>query len=173
MLVVLVFLINALFKSGSIENRLLNSALVRCCPGSRPYPELLPMILSVNLARGAANMSKKGVIVKRLAAIQNFGSMDVLCADKTGTLTENKVTVIKHVNVEGNNDDKVFIFSLLNSRYQSGLKNSLDEAIIRYKDINTDNYKRIDEIPYDFVRKRLSVIVDERQQHDSDYQRSP
>jgi Mg2+-importing ATPase len=122
------------------------------------------MILSINLARGAAAMSRKGVIVKRLASIQNFGSMDVLCADKTGTLTENRVTVILHVDVEGKDSEKVFIYSLLNSRYQTGLKNALDEAILRYRDVNTDRYQRIDEIPFDFVRRRLSVVVGEERE---------
>jgi Mg2+-importing ATPase len=128
-------------------------------------PELLPMILSINLARGATSMSKKGVIVKRLASIQNFGSMDVLCADKTGTLTQNIVTVILHVDMEGKDSDKVFLYSLLNSRYQTGLKSPLDEAILRYKEINTDQYQRIDEIPFDFTRKRLSVVVSKSQQN--------
>lgn len=162
-LVIIVFLINALFKSGGLENRVLESALFAVALAVGLTPELLPMILSVNLSSGATKMSKKGVIVKRLSAIQNFGSMDVLCSDKTGTLTENRVTVILHVDPDGNNSEKVFIYSLLNSRYQTGLKSSLDEAIIRYKEVNTDSYKRVDEIPYDFVRKRLSVVVDEGQ----------
>ena len=124
-------------------------------------PGLLPVILSINLSRGASSMSKKGVIVKRLASIQNFGSMDVLCADKTGTLTENRVTLILHVDMDGEESDKVFTYSLLNSRYQSGLKNQLDEAILKFKDVNTDQYKRIDEVPFDFIRKRLSVVVEQ------------
>jgi P-type Mg2+ transporter len=125
-------------------------------------PGLLPMILSINLARGASAMSKKGVIVKRLASIQNFGSMDVLCADKTGTLTENRVTLILHVDFDGKENEKVFIYSVLNSRYQTGLRNALDEAILRFRDTNTDQYKRIDEIPFDFIRRRLSVVVEEK-----------
>lgn len=153
-LVIFVFFINALFKHNILDSLLFSVALaVGLTPG------LLPMILSINLARGATSMSRKGVIVKRLASIQNFGSMDVLCADKTGTLTENRVTVILHVNIEGNNSEKVLLYSVLNSRYQTGLKSPLDEAILRYKEINTDKIQRIDEIPFDFVRKRLSVIV--------------
>ena len=89
--------------------------------------------------------------------------MDVLCADKTGTLTENRVTVILHVDVEGQDSEKVFLYSLLNSRYQTGLKSPLDEAILKHEEVNTDNFKRIDEVPFDFVRKRLSVVVDENQ----------
>ena len=159
-LVIFVFFINALFRRGVLESLLFAVALaVGMTPG------LLPMILSINLSRGATAMSRKGVIVKRLAAIQNFGSMDVLCADKTGTLTENRVTVILHVDVEGQDSEKVFLYSLLNSRYQTGLKSPLDEAILKHEEVNTDNFKRIDEVPFDFVRKRLSVVVDENQGH--------
>jgi Mg2+-importing ATPase len=159
-LVILVFFINASFKRGILESLLFAVALAVGLT-----PELLPMILSINLARGAASMSKKGVIVKRLVAIQNFGSMDILCADKTGTLTENKVTVILHVDMEGKDSQKVFLYSLLNSRYQTGLRSPLDEAILRYKDINTDSYQRIDEIPFDFIRKRLSIVVKDNQEN--------
>jgi len=158
-LVIAVFFINAFFKRGVLDSMLFAVALAVGLT-----PELLPMILSINLARGATAMSKKGVIVKRLAAIQNFGSMDVLCADKTGTLTENRVTVILHVDIEGTDSDKVYLYSLLNSRYQTGLKSPLDEAILKYKEVNTDVYQRIDEIPFDFVRKRLSVVVGENQE---------
>jgi Mg2+-importing ATPase len=158
-LVIFVFFINALFKRDVLESLLFAVALaVGLTPG------LLPMILSINLGRGAAAMSKKGVIVKRLASIQNFGSMDVLCADKTGTLTENRVTVILHVDMEGKDSEKVFLYSLLNSRYQTGLRSPLDEAILKHEEVNTDHYQRIDEIPFDFIRKRLSVVVSENQQ---------
>jgi Mg2+-importing ATPase len=158
-LVIFVFLINAVFKRGALESVLFAVALaVGLTPG------LLPMILSINLARGATSMSKKGVIVKRLAAIQNFGSMDVLCADKTGTLTENKVTVILHVDIEGKDSEKVFLYSFLNSHYQTGIKSPLDEAILKYREINPEKYQKIDEIPFDFIRKRLSVVVSENQE---------
>jgi Mg2+-importing ATPase len=158
-LVIFVFFINALFKRGVLESMLFAVALAVGLT-----PELLPMILSINLGRGAAAMSKKGVIVKRLASIQNFGSMDVLCADKTGTLTENRVTVILHVDMEGKDSEKVFLYSLLNSRYQTGLRSPLDEAILKHEEVNTDRYQRIDEIPFDFIRKRLSVVVSENQE---------
>ena len=157
-LVIAVFFINAFFKRGVLESLLFAVALAVGLT-----PELLPMILSINLARGATAMSRKGVIVKRLASIQNFGSMDVLCADKTGTLTENRVTVILHVDLRGNDSEKVYLYSLLNSRYQTGLRSPLDEAILKYKEVNTDPYHRVDEVPFDFVRKRLSVIVSENQ----------
>jgi Mg2+-importing ATPase len=159
-LIILVFFINAFFKRGVLESLLFAVALAVGLT-----PELLPMILSINLARGATAMSKKGVIVKRLASIQNFGSMDILCADKTGTLTENRVTVVLHVDVEGKDSEKVFLYSLLNSRYQTGLRSPLDEAVLKYKEVNTDNYLRIDEIPFDFVRKRLSIVVRENEEN--------
>jgi P-type Mg2+ transporter len=159
-LIILVFFINALFKRSVIDSLLFSVALaVGLTPG------LLPVILSINLSRGAQAMSKKGVIVKRLAAIQNFGSMDILCSDKTGTLTENKVTVIQHVNIEGKDSEKVFLYSILNSRYQTGLRSPLDEAILQHQEVNTDRYERIDEIPFDFIRKRLSIVVKENQQN--------
>jgi Mg2+-importing ATPase len=159
-LVIIVFLINTLFKRGALESVLFSVALaVGLTPG------LLPMILSINLAKGATNMSKRGVIVKRLSSIQNFGSMDVLCSDKTGTLTENKVTVILHVDIEGKDSDKVFLYSFLNSHYQTGLRSPLDEAILKYKEINPDQYQRIDEVPFDFIRKRLSVVVEENKEN--------
>ena len=158
-LVIFVFFINAFFKRDVLESLLFAVALAVGLT-----PELLPMILSINLARGAGAMSKKGVIVKRLASIQNFGSMDVLCADKTGTLTENRVTVILHVDMEGKDSEKVFLYSLLNSHYQTGLRSPLDEAILKYKEVNTDQFQRIDEIPFDFVRKRLSIVVRENEE---------
>jgi len=159
-LVVAVFFVNALFKPG--EGAIIQSLLFAVALAVGLTPGLLPMILSINLARGATSMSKKGVIVKRLAAIQNFGSMDVLCSDKTGTLTENRVTVILTVDLEGKNSDRVFLYSLLNSRYQTGLQSPLDEAILKYREMTTEGYERIDEVPFDFVRKRLSVVVDEK-----------
>jgi Mg2+-importing ATPase len=155
-LVIVVFFINAFFKRSVLESLLFAVALAVGLT-----PELLPVILSVNLARGATAMAKKGVIVKRLASIQNFGSMDVLCADKTGTLTENVVTVALYVDMEGKESEKVFLYSFLSSRYQTGLRNPLDEAILRHKEVNTGSYQRLDEIPFDFIRKRLSVIVSE------------
>jgi P-type Mg2+ transporter len=153
-LVVFVFLINTLFKHSLLDSLLFAVALaVGLTPG------LLPMILSINLARGASSMSKKGVIVKRMAAIQNFGSMDILCSDKTGTLTENKVTLVRHIDYEGRNSAKTLLFSYLNSYFQTGLKNPLDEAVLKYEVLNISGYRRIDEIPFDFIRRRLSVVV--------------
>jgi len=157
LLVLFVFFINALKRS------VLESILFAVALAVGLTPELLPMILTVNLSKGALAMSKKGVIVKRLASIQDFGSMDVLCADKTGTLTENKITLVLHVDVEGNDDEKVLLHSFLNSYYQTGLKSLLDEAILKHedvKDIDLKGYNKIDEVPFDFVRKRVSVVVE-------------
>ncbi|MCW3996598.1 MAG: magnesium-translocating P-type ATPase [Candidatus Bathyarchaeota archaeon] len=123
-------------------------------------PELLPMIITINLSRGAMAMSKKGVIVKRLASIENFGSMNVLCTDKTGTLTENRIKLILNVDMEGKEDEKVFLYSFLNSNFQTGLKSPLDEAILKHKDVDTSKYVKIDEVPFDFIRRRVSVVVE-------------
>jgi Mg2+-importing ATPase len=127
-------------------------------------PELLPMIITINLSRGAMTMSKKGVIVKRLASIENFGSMNVLCTDKTGTLTENRIKLILNVNMEGEEDEKVFLYSFLNSNFQTGLKSPLDEAILKHKEIDTSKYQKIDEVPFDFVRRRVSVVIERGRQ---------
>ena len=157
-LIIIVFFVNAFFKRSVIDSLLFSVALaVGLTPG------LLPVILSINLSRGAQAMSKKGVIVKRLAAIQNFGSMDILCSDKTGTLTENRVTVIKHIDIEGKDSENVFLYSILNSRFQTGLRSPLDESILRHEEVKTDHFERIDEVPFDFIRKRLSIIVREGQ----------
>ena len=123
-------------------------------------PELLPMIITINLSRGAMAMSKKGVIVKRLSAIENFGSMNVLCTDKTGTLTENRIKLILNVDMEGKEDEKVLLYSFLNSNFQTGLGSPLDEAILKHKEINTSIYNKIDEVPFDFIRRRVSVVVE-------------
>ncbi len=155
LLVLFVFFINALYKRGVLESLLFAVALAVGLT-----PELLPMIMSVNLSKGALAMSKKGVIVKRLASIQNFGNMDVLCTDKTGTLTENKITLVRHVDIEGNDNEKVLLYSFLNSFYETGLKSPLDDAILKYKNIDVKDYQKIDEVPFDFTRKRVSVVVD-------------
>ncbi|MEM3377399.1 MAG: magnesium-translocating P-type ATPase [Candidatus Bathyarchaeia archaeon] len=159
LLVMFVFLINALYKRDILESLLFAVALAVGLT-----PELLPMILSVNLSKGALAMSRKGVIVKRLSAIENFGSMDVLCTDKTGTLTENKIKLVLHVDADGNNDEKVLLYSFLNSFYQTGLKSPLDEAILSYKDVDVKGYQKIDEVPFDFVRRRVSVVVEYERQ---------
>ena len=127
-------------------------------------PELLPVILSVNLSKGALAMSKQGVIVKDLASIQNFGNMDVLCTDKTGTLTENKVKLMLHVDLEEKDDAKVLLYSYLNSYHETGLKNPLDKAILEHEEVPSEGYEKIDEVPFDFVRRRVSVVVDKERE---------
>ncbi len=159
LLVLFVFFINALYKRGVLDSLLFAVALAVGLT-----PELLPMIISVNLSKGALAMSKKGVIVKRLASIQNFGSMDVLCTDKTGTLTENRIKLVLYVNINGEDDEKVLLYSYLNSYYQTGLKSPLDEAILGYKDIDVRDYQKVDEVPFDFLRKRLSIVVEHENQ---------
>jgi P-type Mg2+ transporter len=128
-------------------------------------PEMLPMIVTANLALGAVAMSRRKVIVKRLSAIQNFGAMDVLCTDKTGTLTQDKVVLLKHLDVNGEDDERVFEYAFLNSYFQTGLKNLLDKAVLEHEDLIvpllTDRYLKYDEIPFDFNRRRMSVIVHE------------
>ncbi|HWB58175.1 MAG TPA: magnesium-translocating P-type ATPase [Chthoniobacteraceae bacterium] len=127
-------------------------------------PEMLPMIVSVCLSKGAIAMSKKKVIVKRLHAIQNFGAMDVLCTDKTGTLTLDRVILEKHCDVVQNEDDRVLQDAYLISHFQTGLKNVLDRAVLSHPEakdkVSTDNYTKIDEIPFDFSRRMMSVIVE-------------
>jgi Mg2+-importing ATPase len=154
-LVIFVFLINALYRRSVLESLLFSVALAVGLT-----PELLPMIITVNLSRGALAMSKKGVIVKRLASIENFGSMNVLCTDKTGTLTENQIKLILHVDMDGNDDEKVLLYSFLNSHYQTGLQSPLDEAILNFKEVDASKFQKIDEVPFDFVRRRVSVVVE-------------
>jgi Mg2+-importing ATPase len=126
-------------------------------------PEMLPMIVSVCLSKGALAMSRKKVIVKRLNAIQNFGGMDVLCTDKTGTLTEDRVVLMRHCDVDGRESDEVLLDGYLISFFQTGLKNLLDRAILDSPDFHAkaaiDNYKKLDEIPFDFTRRMMSVLV--------------
>ena len=130
-------------------------------------PEMLPMIVTINLAKGAMAMAKKDVIVKRLNAIQNFGAIDVLCTDKTGTLTQDKVILERHVDIQGDEDEQVLEFAYLNSHYQTGLKNLLDVAVMEGVDGEMQQrlqaeYTLVDEVPFDFTRRRMSVIVKNR-----------
>ncbi len=156
-LVVFVFFVNAFFFSSS--RTVLDSLLFAVALAVGLTPELLPMIMSINLSRGAVAMSKKGVIVKRLAAIQNFGNMDVLCTDKTGTLTENKLTLTQYVDLEGNENPKVLQYGYINSVFETGLKSPLDDAITQNKEFDVKEIEKIDEIPFDFIRRRVSVVV--------------
>nr|WP_126810015.1 magnesium-translocating P-type ATPase [Vagococcus elongatus] len=133
-------------------------------------PEMLPMIVTSNLAKGALALSKKEIIVKELNAIQNLGGMDVLCTDKTGTITEDKVVLVEYVNPEGKADESVLDAAYINSFYQTGWKNLIDYAVISYYDKNrpkkeNDDFTKVDELPFDFSRRRLSVIVERDNEH--------
>ena len=153
-LVIFVFFINALFRHGILESLLFSVALA-----VGMTPELLPMILSLNLSKGSVEMSEKGAIVKHPESIQNFGSMDVLCTDKTGTLTQNEIALVRHLDTEGNDSENVLLYSFINSTFDTGLKSPLDEAILKFRHLDIDRFHKIDEIPFDFLRKRISVVV--------------
>jgi P-type Mg2+ transporter len=159
-MVPIVFLINGLSKGDWLEAFLFGLAVAVGLT-----PEMLPMIVTTNLAKGAVTMARHKTIVKRLNAIQNFGAMDVLCTDKTGTLTQDKVVLERHVNVVGEEDDLVLALAYLNSFYQTGLKNLLDVAVLEHAELSRElaidkAYGKIDEIPFDFTRRRMSVVVD-------------
>jgi Mg2+-importing ATPase len=156
-----VFLINGLSKHNWLEAFLFAMAVAVGLT-----PEMLPMIVTVNLSKGALAMARKKVIVKRLNAIQNFGAMDVLCTDKTGTLTEGKIVLEKHLDVAGKASEKVLQYGYLNSYHHTGLKNLLDAAILDHEELEDrlrakEKYHKIDEIPFDFIRKRMSVVVED------------
>jgi len=156
-----VFLINGLSKHDWLEAFLFAMAVAVGLT-----PEMLPMIVTVNLSNGALAMARKKVIVKRLNAIQNFGAMDVLCTDKTGTLTQGKIVLEKHLDAHGDPSEKVLQYGYLNSYHHTGLKNLLDEAILAHEELEErlkakEQYRKIDEIPFDFVRRRMSVVVED------------
>jgi len=153
-LVIVIFAINAALKGDFIEALLFSLAVAVGLT-----PEMLPMLVAINLSKGAITMAKKQVIVKRLDSIQNFGAMDVLCTDKTGTLTLDKIVLEKHCDVAGKEDEDVLRFAYINSYYQTGLKNLLDRAILKHEKLLMKQYTKIDEIPFDFSRKIMSVVV--------------
>ena len=133
-------------------------------------PEMLPMIVTSTLAKGAVMMSRRKVIVKRLDAIQNFGAMNVLCTDKTGTLTQDKIFLERHIDVWGQSSDAVLEYAYLNSYYQTGLKNLLDVAVLEHVEVHRElevatAFRKVDEIPFDFQRRRMSVVVAEHDEH--------
>ena len=123
-------------------------------------PEMLPMIVTVNLAKGALAMAKKKVIVKRLPSIQNLGAINILCTDKTGTLTQDRVVLEHNMDIIGNKSDEVLNYAYLNSYFQTGLKNLLDRAVLEHVDLNVDQCRLVDELPFDFQRRRMSVVVE-------------
>jgi Mg2+-importing ATPase len=154
-----VFLINGLTKHDWLEALLFAVAVAVGLT-----PEMLPMIVTVNLAKGAIAMSRKKVIVKRLNSIQNFGAMNVLCTDKTGTLTQDRIILKRHIDIEGNDSEEVLQYAFLNSHFQSGLRNLLDKAVLAHAELDQalrgdGAYSKVDEIPFDFSRRRMSVVV--------------
>ena len=156
-----VFILNGLNKHNWLEAFLFAVAVAVGLT-----PEMLPMIVTVNLSNGAIDMSRRKVVVKRLNAIQNFGAMDVLCTDKTGTLTEGKIVLEKYLDAYGEESEKVLHYAYLNSYHHTGLKNMLDEAVLDHGELEVklranEKYTKIDEIPFDFVRRRMSVIVED------------
>ncbi|MCL2684189.1 MAG: magnesium-translocating P-type ATPase [Synergistaceae bacterium] len=158
-MVPVVFVINGVMKGDWIQSLLF---AVSIAVGLTP--EMLPMIVSTNLAKGAVSMSKKQVIVKNLNSIQNFGAMDILCTDKTGTITQDRVILEYHLNVSGESDDRILRHAFLNSYYQTGLKNLMDISIIEHANERQmmdlwHNHHKVDEIPFDFNRRRMSVVV--------------
>ncbi len=160
-MVPVVFLINGLAKHDWLEAFLFGIAVAVGLT-----PEMLPMIVTANLAKGAVAMSRRKTIVKRLNAIQNFGAMDVLCTDKTGTITQDRIILERHLNLVGEEDDAVLELAYLNSAHQTGLKNLLDVAVLEHAELHEElhverDYRKVDEIPWDFVRKRMSVVVEE------------
>ena len=153
-LVLFIFLINAVLKRDLLESFMFSLAVAVGLT-----PELLPMIMAVTMARGSSHMAKKGVIVKRLSTIPDFGSMEVLCTDKTGTLTEDVIHLIKYVDKQGTDSENVLLLAYLNSSYQTGIKNPLDDAVVSFRKVDITGYSKKDEIPFDFARRRMSVVV--------------
>ena len=161
----LVLVINGLTKGDWMEALLFSLAIAVGLT-----PEMLPMIVTTTLTRGAVALSRKKVIVKRLDAIQNFGAMNVLCCDKTGTLTQDRVFLERHIDVFGADSAEVLSLAYLNSYHHTGLKSTLDDAVLAHFDVHrelgvTANYAKVDEIPFDFARKRMSVVVAQRDDH--------
>ena len=153
-LVLVVFALNVYLQKPVIDSLLFSVALAVGLT-----PQLLPAIISINLSKGSQDMAAQGVIVRRLASIENFGSMDVLCTDKTGTLTEGVMQLNAALDIHGQPSEAVFRYAYLNAHFESGLANPLDEAIVGHAQPDIGGLVKLDEIPYDFVRKRLSVVV--------------
>jgi Mg2+-importing ATPase len=160
LLVLFVLLVNIVLHRPLLESFLFSVALA-----VGMTPELMPMIITVTLARGARRMSKKKVLIKQLAAIEDFGSIDILCSDKTGTLTEGEIVLDRHVDVEGKDNENVLRIIYLNSYFEAGIKNPMDAAILKHEHPSITEYEKVDEIPFDFNRKRLSVVVRRSDEH--------
>ncbi|HEX9112322.1 MAG TPA: magnesium-translocating P-type ATPase, partial [Terriglobales bacterium] len=160
LLVLFVLLVNIILHRPLLESFLFSVALA-----VGMTPEMMPMIITVTLAQGARRMTKKKVLVKQLAAIEDFGSIDILCSDKTGTLTEGEIVLDRHVDVQGKDDENVLRMIYLNSYFEAGIKSPLDTAILKHEHPAIAEYEKVDEIPFDFNRKRLSVVVRRGDEH--------
>lgn len=156
----LILVLNIVFHRPFIESLLFSLALTVGLT-----PELLPAILTITLAAGAKRMAAKKVIVKKLSAIQNLGEIDILCSDKTGTITEGIVKLIEAVDLNGNPNDKLLLYAYLNATFETGFSNPIDEAMRQIQNLNIDDYKKCDEVPYDFIRKRLSIVIAVKDKH--------
>ena len=154
LLVLFVLLVNIILHRPILESFLFSVALA-----VGMTPEMMPMIITITLAKGARRMAAKQVLVKQLAAIEDFGSMTILCSDKTGTLTEGEIVLDRHVDVSGKEDENVLRLIYLNSFFQAGIRSPLDDAILKHERPKITEYAKLDEIPFDFHRKRLSVVV--------------
>lgn len=154
-MVLFIFAINALRRGNIIEALLFSLGVAVGLT-----PEMLPVLVTVNLSRGAIAMAGKEVIVKRLNSIQDFGAMDVLCTDKTGTLTLNHIILEKHCDVVGKESEDVLMFAYINSYHQTGLKNLLDITILKHEKFRVKQFRKIDEVPFDFQRKIMSVVIE-------------
>jgi Mg2+-importing ATPase len=159
-LVIAIFAINVF-----LHRPILDSFLFALALAVGLTPQLLPAIISINLAHGAKGMARHGVIVKRLASIENFGSMNVLCSDKTGTLTEGKVELHSTLDAEGQENEKVLLYAYLNAFFETGFLNPIDQAIRSHHAFDASAYRKMDEVPYDFIRKRLSILVSKGDTH--------
>lgn len=155
LMVMFVLFVNTYFHKPWLESFLFAVALAVGLT-----PELLPMVVSITLSRGALRMAKRHMIVKRLSSIQDLGSMDVLCTDKTGTLTEAKIRLERHLDAEGAPSDRVLELAYCNSFFETGLKSPLDEAILAHRHIDISPWSKVDEVPFDFERRRVSVLID-------------
>jgi len=160
LLVLFVLLVNIVLHRPLLESFLFSVALA-----VGMTPEMMPMIITVTLAQGARRMTRKKVLVKQLAAIEDFGSVEILCSDKTGTLTEDEIVLDRHVDVQGKDDESVLRLVYLNSFFQAGIKSPLDAAVLKHEHPAIAEWTKVDEIPFDFNRKRLSVVVQHGEEH--------
>mgnify|MGYP000249260746 CR=1 FL=1 len=151
---VFVFIANALLKHDLFESLIFSLALAVGLT-----PELLPMIIAFNVSKASIKLSKKGVIIKKLSAMESFGSMDVLCTDKTGTLTEDRVALVRCVDINNIESDEVFRFAYLTSYFHTGTKSPLDKAVVEYRELHDESSIKLDEIPFDFERRRDSIVA--------------